>query len=370
MTGGRSRDRWPALRPLVFRLEAERAHALSLWALRTRMAMLVMPPRPVQPLPGLARRLWGLDFVHPLGLAAGYDKNAVAIDPLFDYGFAFVEIGGVTPRPQPGNDRPRLFRLAPDRAVINRMGFNNDGLDMVAARLAARRRRLAGAPVGRRRPVFANLGKNKTSEDALADYTAGLARLGPLVDVVVVNVSSPNTPGLRDLQGRAQLTGLLSGLKAARDGGIAGEARPPILVKIAPDLDDAGLSDVVDAARDAAIDGMVVANTTLARPDSLQGRNRAQAGGLSGRPLKGRALALTREVYRATGGAMPIVGVGGIESARDAWDRMAAGAGLLQLYSALVYEGPGLVARIVDGLNGRMIAEGVQDVGEIVGSAA
>lgn len=358
-------DAWGRLAPLVYRLDPERAHGLSLFGLTSGLARLAVPPHPARPVPALRRRLWGLDFAHPLGLAAGYDKNAVAVDPLFGYGFAFIEIGGVTPRPQPGNDRPRLFRLTEDRAVINRMGFNNDGLDVVAGRLAARaaRRRSTG-------PVFANLGKNKTSEDALADYTAGLAKLGPLVDAVVVNVSSPNTPGLRDLQGRAHLSGLLSGLKAARDQGIAGTARPPILVKIAPDLDEIGLADTVDAARDAGIDGMVVANTTIARPDTLQSPHRSQTGGLSGRPLKARALALTRDVFRALDGAMPIIGVGGIETADDAWDRLAAGAGLLQLYSALVYEGPGLVGRIVEGLNRRVAAEGVRDVGEIVGRAA
>jgi dihydroorotate dehydrogenase len=358
-------DAWGRLAPLVYRLDPERAHGLSLFGLTSGLARLAVPPHPARPVPALGRRLWGLDFAHPLGLAAGYDKNAVAVDALFGYGFAFIEIGGVTPRPQPGNDRPRLFRLTEDRAVINRMGFNNDGLEVVAGRLAARapRRRATG-------PVFANLGKNKTSEDALADYTAGLAKLGPLVDAVVVNVSSPNTPGLRDLQGRAHLSGLLGGLKAARDQGVAGTARPPILVKIAPDLDEAGLADTVDAARDAGIDGMVVANTTIARPDTLQSPHRGQTGGLSGRPLKARALALTREVFRALDGTMPIIGVGGIETADDAWDRLAAGADLLQLYSALVYEGPGLVGRIVEGLNRRIAAEGVRDVGEIVGRAA
>lgn len=358
-------DLYGLARPLISALPAETAHRLAIKALKTG---LVSAPsgRARRPFAvALDQRLWGIDFPNPLGLAAGFDKNAEAVDAMLAYGFGFVEIGGVTPRPQPGNPRPRLFRLPEDRAVINRMGFNNDGLAAIAERL---RRRRAKPGV-----VAANIGKNKDSEDALADYVACLRGLAGLVDMIVVNVSSPNTPGLRALQGKAALADLLDGLVAARDEVApstedGGGPALPLLVKIAPDLEDGEVADIVEVALDKRIDGLVVSNTTVARPQSLRSRAKAEEGGLSGEPLFESSTALLRRVYRLSEARLPLVGVGGVGSPEQAYAKIRAGASLVQLYTALVYRGPGLAVDILHGLAALLARDGFNSVREAVGA--
>ncbi len=330
-------------------LPPETAHRLSL-------RLLAMAPRALFGAgstddPILASHAFGLDFPNPVGLAAGYDKNAEAFGPALGLGFGFVEIGSVTPRPQAGNPQPRLFRLTQDRAVINRMGFNNDGLSVVAARLA---QRSAKGIVG------ANLGRNKDSADAAADYAAGVRALGPHADYLVINVSSPNTPGLRALQGREPLAALIA---AAR-----GAAHPPVLLKIAPDLTEADKQDIAEVALSSGLDGLIVSNTTIARPGGLRGEAKTETGGLSGRPLFAPSTAVLADMYRLTGGRLPLIGVGGIASAEDAYAKIRAGASLLQIYTALVYEGPGLVNRIKRGLAAKLRADGFTSIARAVGA--
>lgn len=331
-------------------LDPETAHRLAILALR-------ITPLPAAPIddPILATAVAGLRLSNPVGLAAGLDKNGEALRGLSRLGFGFVECGSVTPRPQPGNPRPRLFRLSEDRAVINRMGFNNAGLEAFAARLA---RRPARAVIG------ANLGANKETEDKAADYVAGLERLKGLADYVTVNVSSPNTPGLRDLQGRAALDDLLGRLAEVRAGD-----RTPVFLKIAPDLTAAEIQLIVEAALDHGIDALIVANTTLDRPGSLKSPQRNEAGGLSGAPLKARATAALRAAAEASAGRLPLIAVGGIDSGAEAYERIRAGASAVQVYSALVYEGPGLVGRIKHDLAARLRADGFSTASEAVGAA-
>lgn len=319
---------------LLRALPPERAHELAL-----RLAALA-PPRPHRPRPRLATRLAHLPLAHPVGLAAGFDKDARAVAGLLRLGFAFVEIGTVTPRPQPGNPPPRLFRLVEDRALVNRMGFNSEGLEAAAARLA-RLRRLPGV-------VGANLGVNRESADPIADYEAGIARLPPLADYLVVNVSSPNTPGLRDWQRPERLAPLLARL--VRRLGEAGGRRPPLFLKIAPDLDEPAAAAIVEVALEAGINGLVVGNTTTARPPSLRSPHAREAGGLSGRPLFAPSTALLRTIAARARGRLALVGVGGIDSAETTYAKIRAGACAVQLYTGLIYEGIGLVGRILDGL--------------------
>ena len=262
----------------------------------------------------------------------------------------------MTPLPQSGNPRPRLFRLAEDQAIVNRMGFNNDGLGLVQARLRGRDPSVQGI-------LGANLGKNKDSDDAVLDYVAGVRALAPLADYLVVNVSSPNTPGLRALQGREPLAALLAAVRAARGG-----LRPPLLLKIAPDLTGADKADIAEVALAGGVDGLIVSNTTIARPAGLGSARAAEAGGLSGRPLFAPSTAVLADMYRLTGGKLPLIGVGGIASAEDAYAKIRAGASLLQLYTALVYEGPGLVGRIKRGLAQRLRADGFASLAEAVGA--
>ncbi len=348
-------DLYAAVRPLLWRLDAEAAHGLTVRALR---AGLVPTPTPFDD-EVLRIRLWGLDVPNPVGLAAGFDKNAEMVDAMARLGFGFVEVGTVTPRPQPGNPRPRLFRLPADRAVVNRMGFNNDGAAAVAARLAGRR---PAVPV----VVGVNLGKNKTSTDAAADYAAGVDALAGVADYLVVNVSSPNTPGLRALQGRAALADLLDAVLTARDR--AGGRRPPLLLKIAPDLTDEDKADIAEVALTAGLDGLIATNTTIERPPSLADPRRGEAGGLSGRPLREMATRVLAEMYGLTGGRLPLIGVGGIASGADAYARIRAGASLVQLYTALVYEGPGLVNRIKRELAQCLHVDGFASVADAVGA--
>ncbi len=341
--------------PLVRRLDPETAHGLTVKALKTGL----VPPQPRVTHPALEIVLWGLRFPNPVGLAAGFDKNAEIPDAMLRQGFGFVEIGSVTPRPQPGNPKPRMFRLTEDHAVINRMGFNNQGLDAVARRLEARAR------IG---IVGANLGKNKDTEDAAADYEKGAARLGPLADYVVINVSSPNTPGLRSLQGRDQLEGLVGRTRAALDRAVGDAKRPPLLLKIAPDLNDDDLADIAAVALAGGLDGLIVSNTTIARPETLRSEHSRQIGGLSGAPLFDASTAVLARMYALIAGKLPLIGVGGIGSGAEAYAKIRAGASLVQLYSALVYAGPGLITRINRELIDLLARDGFASIAAAIGA--
>lgn len=349
-------DLYSLVGPLLRKFDAEKAHGLTIRVLKTGL----VPGRRAVSHPSLEQTLWGLRFPNPVGLAAGFDKNAEVPDAMLGQGFGFVEIGSVTPRPQPGNPRPRMFRLTEDQAVINRMGFNNEGLDAVAARLQARPR------VG---IVGANLGKNKDTEDAASDYEKGAARLAAVSDYMVINVSSPNTPGLRALQGRDQLEGLVGRTRAALDQASAGAKRPPLLLKIAPDLNDEDLADIAAVALSGALDGLIVSNTTIARPESLRSAHAQETGGLSGVPLMAPSTAVLGRMYTLTEGKLPLVGAGGIASAADAYAKIKAGASLVQVYSALVYQGTALVERINMGLVGLLAADGFATIAQAVGAA-
>ncbi len=346
---------FPLVRPLLHRLDAERAHDLTIRGLQ-----LLPAGGPRGDDPCLAVDILGRRFPNPVGLAAGFDKGARVPDALLRLGFGFVEVGGVVPRPQPGNPKPRVFRLAADRAVINRYGLNSEGLDVVAARLRAR--------AGRPGLVGVNIGANKDSLDRLADYAACTAALAPHVAFVTVNVSSPNTPGLRDLQGEAFLDELLARVVEARDTAGGGAA---ILLKIAPDMALDALDSICATALRRGVQALVVSNTTVARPETLREKALAtETGGLSGRPLFGPATRMLAQTWLRVGGSIPLIGVGGVDSAETAWAKVRAGASLVQLYSALVYEGPGLVGRIKAGLADRVRAEGGRSISAFVGRDA
>ena len=316
-----------ALLPLLRRFDPERAHEFALAALRLGLA----GTDDNADNPRLATRVLGLNFANPIGLAAGFDKNAVALPALARLGFGFVEAGTVTPRPQPGNPRPRLFRLDQDQAVINRMGFNNAGLDVFVRRLSAGPRRV---------PVGANVGINKEGADPERDYPALIAAVAPLVDYVVVNVSSPNTPGLRDLQGEARLRAIL---QAVTD---TVPHHPPLLVKISPDLSAAGLEALVEACVDGRAQGLIVSNTTIARPAALRSPYAIEPGGLSGKPLMSPSTTMLHEAAKLAAGRLVLIGVGGVASGRDALEKLRAGASLVQLYTAFAYQGPALIPRL------------------------
>lgn len=337
---------------LLHRVDPERAHGLSITALRFGLVPL---PGPVTS-PALATTLAGLMLPNPLGLAAGYDKNATAIAPLTRAGFGFVEVGAATPRPQPGNPQPRLFRLAEDRAVINRFGFNNDGAEAIGARLAARPQ----GPV----PVGLNLGANKDSPDRAGDFARVLTLCGPHVDFATVNVSSPNTEKLRDLQGRAALSALLAGVMEARAGL---PRRIPVFLKIAPDLNGEELAEIAEVALASGLDAIIATNTTLSR-EGLKSASREQMGGLSGAPLFEKSTRVLAQLSQLTEGKLPLIGVGGISSAEDAWQKLLAGASALQLYSALVYQGMSLVPEVLRGLEDRVKKAGLANVSEAVGT--
>jgi dihydroorotate dehydrogenase len=345
------------IRPALRRLPPEAAHELTLRALELGAGRFLGKAAGRQPdPPALAQRLWGLDFPNPVGLAAGYDKDARVPDAMLQLGFGFVEVGTVTPRPQPGNPKPRVFRLEEDQAIINRMGFNSHGLDAVVDRLSKRAR--SGM-------VGVNLGRNRDAADAVADYAEGVLRAARLADYLVVNVSSPNTPGLRELQRRAIFATLLSRLISVRE---ETACRVPLLVKIAPDLSLEERRDIAQVALDTGIDGLIVSNTTVARPD-LVSRHAHEAGGLSGRPLLAPSTALLADMYRLTRGRLPLIGVGGIASAADAYAKIRAGASLVQLYTALVFAGPDLVGQIKSGLADLLHRDGFGSIAEAVGTA-
>lgn len=335
-------------RPAIFLLDGENAHRLTLAALRFAPASAPPAPDPV-----LAMTVAGIDFPAPVGLAPGFDKNAEVPHAMFGFGFGFVEIGTVTPLPQAGNPRPRLFRLVEDQAVINRMGFNNDGAGTVVERLVAGRSK-AGI-------IGVNIGANKDSADRIADYATMTRIMAPLARYLTVNISSPNTPGLRALQDAGALAALLDAVIEAR-----GDHRCPVFLKLAPDLEPADIDDITRIAIDKKLDALIVSNTTISRP-TLRSRHAGEAGGLSGAPLRDLAQQRLRDFRQASGGAIPLIGVGGIASAEDAYARIRAGASLVQVYSALVYQGPELAAQINRGLKALLKRDGFATLDEAVG---
>jgi dihydroorotate dehydrogenase len=335
------------IRPFAFALDAETAHRATIRALK------LMPPRRPPDFPkSLRSRVAGIDFPTPIGLAAGFDKDAEVAEQMLWLGFGFVEVGTLTPRAQEGNPRPRLFRLKEDRAVINRMGFNNGGQPAAYGRL----REYSHLPG----VVGVNVGANKDSPDRIADYVSGIRAMAPVASYLTINISSPNTPGLRSLQDQGALEELLG---AVRQIGV----KKPIFLKVAPDLTSGDPERIVRAAVDHGIDAIIVSNTTISRPP-LRSSHADQAGGLSGAPLKELALDALRKFRRASGGEIPLIGVGGIETADDAWERVRAGASLVQVYSAMVYEGPGTARRIARGLAQRLEREGMGSIADAVGS--
>lgn len=337
------------LNSAIFRLDAETAHRLAVVALD-----LLPAGKPAAPGGKLASTVAGIDFPNPVGMAAGFDKDAQVPDALLGLGFGFAEVGSITPLPQAGNPRPRLFRLVEDQAVINRMGFNNGGAQLAAARLAAR--------TGQPGVIGINLGANKDSPDRIADYATMTRIMAPLATYLAVNISSPNTPGLRALQDEGALGDLLDAVIDAR-----GSAGPPVFLKVAPDLQPADIDAIARIALDRQLGALIVSNTTISRP-ALASRHAAETGGLSGAPLKALALSALRDFRKATGGALPLVGVGGIATAQDAWERICAGASLVQLYSAMVYAGPGIARQITAGLERRLQDSGLANIADAVGS--
>ncbi|TGP51308.1 quinone-dependent dihydroorotate dehydrogenase [bacterium M00.F.Ca.ET.230.01.1.1] len=320
---------------LLFSFDPETAHGLSIAALRCGLPVGATAPRDAR----LKISLCGLDFPTPLGMAAGYDKNAEVPDALLGLGFGFAEVGTITPLPQPGNPKPRIFRLTADEAVINRLGFNNEGHAAAEKRLAARK--------GRPGIVGVNIGANKDSADRIADYERGVARFAAHASYLTVNISSPNTPGLRNMQAREQLGELLSRVVAAR---AAAPAQPPVFLKIAPDLVEAELEDIAAEVLEKKIDGVIVSNTTLARAGLRSGGVANETGGLSGKPLFERSTAVLARMRRLLGPQMAIVGVGGVDSAETALEKIRAGADLVQLYTGMIYAGPALPGRLIAGM--------------------
>ncbi|WP_065329255.1 quinone-dependent dihydroorotate dehydrogenase [Tritonibacter mobilis] len=336
---------------VMHRLDPETAHGLSIKALKSGLTPC---PGPVTS-PRLKTEIAGLNLPNPVGLAAGFDKNAEALGALTQAGFGFIEVGAATPRPQPGNPKPRLFRLSEDLAAINRFGFNNEGMEVIGARLAQRPKNGV---------IGLNLGANKDSDDRAQDFARVLSHCGAHLDFATVNVSSPNTEKLRDLQGKAALSALLAGVMEARER----LERPiPVFLKIAPDLDEAGLDDIADVARESGIDAVIATNTTLAR-DGLKSAHRDEMGGLSGAPLFEKSTRVLAQLSSRLDGAVPIIGVGGISSAEDAYAKIRAGASAVQFYTALVYGGLSLAAEIANGLDALLARDGHDSVAQAVGT--
>jgi dihydroorotate dehydrogenase len=340
------------IKPALFALDSETGHRLAI------RGLAALPPRAPAKASPLAVEVAGLAFPNPVGVAAGFDKDAEVPDALLGLGFGFTEVGSITPLPQAGNPKPRLFRLVEDAAVINRMGFNNGGADAALARLKAR--------AGRTGVVGVNIGANKDSVDRIADYAVMARVMAPVASYLCVNISSPNTPGLRALQDESALTGLLDAVIAARDE-VVPDSPPPVFLKVAPDLEPADIEAIARIAIDKQLGGLVVSNTTISRP-VLRSHHAGETGGLSGAPLRDLATRRLQDFRKATGGAIPLVGVGGIATAEHTWERIRAGASLVQLYSAMVYEGPGLGAQIVRGLEALMRRDGFASIAEAVGS--
>jgi dihydroorotate dehydrogenase len=348
--------------PFVKKLPAEAAHTATIRGLKLGVG-----------LPNISPSTWntpitlpksGLKLANPIGLAAGFDKNAEVYRPMARFGFGFIECGTVTPRPQPGNPKPRVFRLQEDQGVINRLGFNNHGLDYFV-------RRLKRAPIPTACPVGANVGANKLSEDFIADYEIGIAAVYPLCSYITINISSPNTPGLRGLQGKAALADLLDRCGAtARQAASDNDAEKPVFLKLAPDLDDTELRDIIDTVKQAGtwLSGLIVSNTTLERPDSLRSDNRAENGGLSGTPLMEKSTRVLKSIAAELDGQFDLIGCGGVSSGADAYAKIRAGAHAVQLYSALIYHGASLVAAINADLSARLRADGFNSVAEAIGA--
>ncbi len=337
-------------RRLLFAFDPETAHGMSISALRCGLPVASRPPQD----PRLTVSVCGLDFPNPLGMAAGYDKNAEVSDALLSLGFGFAEAGTVTPLPQPGNPKPRIFRLAEDQAVINRLGFNNEGHDAAERRLGARR--------GRPGIVGVNIGANKDSADRVADYEKGVTRFAALASYLTVNISSPNTPGLRNMQAREQLGELLSRVMAARN---AAAARPPVFLKIAPDLAEAELEDIAAEVADKDVDGVIVSNTTISRPALKSAALAGETGGLSGKPLFERSTVALARMRRLVGPERALIGVGGVDSAETALEKIRAGADLVQLYTGMIYGGPALPGRIVAGMIRVVEREGIASIRDL-----
>jgi len=340
-----------ALLPMLRRMDAERAHSIALQALRLGLAGQSHIPDD----PALAISVLGRRFSNPIGLAAGFDKGAVATKALMRLGFGFVETGTVTPLPQPGNPKPRLFRLAPDNAIVNRLGFNNAGLTAYLRQLET----LARRPV----PLGANVGINKEGADPVRDYPALIAAVAPHADYAVINISSPNTPGLRDLQGEAQLRAILTAVAAVAN-------RPPVLVKVAPDLSPDGLAAVVETCVAHGVQGLIVGNTTIARPAGLRSPHAHQAGGLSGVPLFALSNVVLARAFLLARGRLTLIGAGGVFSGTDALTKISAGASLVQLYTGFAYQGPALIPRLKTDLAAALKAAGFARIEDAVGTGA
>ncbi len=346
-------------RPFLFKADPEKAHDLTLKALRTGL----LPSCGAVKSPVLESILWGLKFPNPIGLSAGFDKKGEVIGPMFDMGFGFIEAGTVTPKPQTGNPKPRVFRSPDHDAVINRMGFPNSGMgvfkDNISAFLSGKKR-----PKG---VLGINIGMNKTQTEPARDYAILIRVLGPMADYLAVNISSPNTPGLRNLQKREPLLELLDVIKAERVKA-CGDHPPPLLVKLAPDLDDGQRKELAETLVEAEVDGVILSNTTFDRPAYLPSSFSSEAGGLSGAPVRQKSTDIIRDFYMLTGGTLPIIGVGGVSCGRDAYEKIRAGASLVQLYSALIFKGPGIVNTINKELINLLKADGFDNIAQAIGA--
>ena len=360
--------------------DAEKAHRLAIWAAKN--GFLISPPRvryeikTKQENPILSTNVFGIKFPNPVGIAAGFDKNAEAVEGMHNLGFGFVEIGSVTPKPQPGNPMPRVFRLNEDKAIINRYGFNSDGHDVVFKRLETLQEKYSdiGASKERKPIVGVNLGKNKTSPvDSVEDYVDGVYKFGGIADYLVINISSPNTSGLRSLQERDQMKNLIKEVIKARNSLqlLKDAKKPPVVIKIAPDLTKEDRVDIagVIMSSDYKIDGLIVSNTTISRPSSLNSELKSETGGLSGQPLKELSTQAVYDMYKLTKGKVPIIGVGGVGSGQDAFDKIAAGASLIQLYTSFVYIGPPVAAKINSELETILKDNGFSNLEQAIGSA-
>jgi dihydroorotate dehydrogenase len=343
------------LGPLLHRLDPERAHQLSILCLK----LGIYPRRFRLPDPVLQSRLWGLNFPLPIGVAAGFDKNAEVFNELLNLGFGFVETGTVTPLAQFGNDKPRMYRLREDQGIINRLGFNNLGLDSYSGQIKKWSDQKGSGIVG------ANIGNNKNTVDPISDFVSGISMLSNYASYLTINISSPNTPGLRNLQSRSSLKSLIKMAKLTRD---KCKKKPPLLVKIAPDLSESEINDVAEIALETEIDGLIISNTTISRPSSVQNKNKTETGGLSGNPLFEISTRLLSDMYRLTRGNIPLIGVGGVSSGYQAYAKIRAGASLVQLYSAMVYYGPRIAVVIAEELADLIKKDHFSSIAEAIGA--